>query len=54
MNALYTILLLLASNVFMTLAWYGHRHTADFRHSPLVGNSFLRILSPSARKPHGV
>ena len=24
MNALYTILLLLASNVFMTLAWYGH------------------------------
>ena len=24
MSALYTILLLLASNVFMTLAWYGH------------------------------
>ena len=24
MNAVYTILLLLASNVFMTLAWYGH------------------------------
>ena len=24
MNALYTILLLLASNIFMTLAWYGH------------------------------
>ena len=24
MNALYTILLLLAANVFMTLAWYGH------------------------------
>lgn len=24
MNILYTILLLLASNVFMTLAWYGH------------------------------
>ena len=24
MSALYTILLLLASNIFMTLAWYGH------------------------------
>lgn len=24
MNGLYTILLLLLSNVFMTLAWYGH------------------------------
>ena len=24
MNALYTILLLLASNIFMSLAWYGH------------------------------
>lgn len=24
MNALYTILLLIGSNVFMTLAWYGH------------------------------
>ena len=24
MNGLYTILLLLLSNIFMTLAWYGH------------------------------
>lgn len=24
MNAIYTILLLIGSNVFMTLAWYGH------------------------------
>ncbi|SFF96898.1 hypothetical protein SAMN05216383_10329 [Prevotella sp. KH2C16] len=24
MNGLYTILLLLLSNVFMTFAWYGH------------------------------
>ena len=24
MNGLYTVLLLLASNIFMTLAWYGH------------------------------
>ena len=33
-NALYTILLLIGSNVFMTLAWYGHlrlqqTHTSD-------------------------
>jgi len=24
MNALYTILLLIVSNIFMTIAWYGH------------------------------
>ena len=24
MNGLYTILLLIASNIFMTIAWYGH------------------------------
>ena len=24
MNGLYTIILLILSNVFMTLAWYGH------------------------------
>ena len=24
MNAIYTILLLILSNIFMTLAWYGH------------------------------
>lgn len=24
MNALYTIILLIASNIFMTFAWYGH------------------------------
>lgn len=24
MNALYTVLLLIGSNIFMTLAWYGH------------------------------
>ena len=28
MNALYTILLLVVSNIFMTFAWYGHlKHT---------------------------
>ena len=39
MNGLYTILLLLLSNVFMTLAWYGHlklSQTGISNHWPLV------------------
>lgn len=46
MNALYTILLLLASNVFMTLAWYGHlklQNMGFFTHAtPLI---FVILLS---------
>ena len=46
MNALYTILLLLASNVFMTLAWYGHlklQQTGFFTNAtPLI---FVILLS---------
>ena len=30
MNGLYTIILLIASNVFMTLAWYAHLKLAEF------------------------
>ena len=30
MNSFYTILLLIASNVFMTLAWSGHLKMAEF------------------------
>lgn len=30
MRALYTILLLMASNTFMTIAWYGHLRFKDF------------------------
>ncbi|MBR6017777.1 MAG: DMT family protein [Paludibacteraceae bacterium] len=40
MNGLYTILLLVASNVFMTLAWYGHLKMAEFswfKALPLIG-----------------
>jgi len=40
MNGLYTILLLVASNVFMTLAWYGHlklSETGVSRTWPLIG-----------------
>ena len=39
MNGLYTILLLLLSNVFMTLAWYGHLKLSQSgisNHWPLV------------------
>ncbi len=40
MNGIYTILLLLLSNVFMTVAWYGHlkfRHLNFFEKTGLFG-----------------
>lgn len=40
MQGFYTILLLLASNIFMTLAWYGHLKMAEFswfKALPLIG-----------------
>lgn len=40
MNVIYTILLLVASNVFMTLAWYGHLKLSGLGVSsnwPLIG-----------------
>ena len=40
MNGLYTILLLIASNIFMTLAWYGHlklQQTGISSNWPLFG-----------------
>lgn len=40
MNAIYTILLLIGSNVFMTLAWYGHLKLSEMKISdgwPLIG-----------------
>jgi len=40
MNAFYTIFLLILSNVFMTLAWYGHlklQGTGVTGHWPLIG-----------------
>ncbi|MBD8346520.1 DMT family protein [Dysgonomonas sp. HGC4] len=30
MSSVYTVLLLIASNVFMTIAWYGHLKMKDF------------------------
>ena len=40
MNGLYTVLLLILSNVFMTLAWYGHlklQQNGTSSNWPLVG-----------------
>jgi len=40
MNGIYTIVLLVCSNVFMTLAWYGHLKMAEFswfKSLPLIG-----------------
>lgn len=40
MNALYTIVLLIISNIFMTLAWYGHlklQQTGTISNMPLYG-----------------
>ena len=40
MKGLYTVLLLVCSNVFMTLAWYGHLKMSEvrwFQHLPLIG-----------------
>ncbi len=46
MNGLYTILLLLAANVFMTLAWYGHLKLQSMQ---VIGNTtpliFVILLS---------
>ena len=40
MSAVYTIILLIISNAFMTLAWYGHlklQQTGRISHWPLIG-----------------
>ena len=40
MNGLYTIILLVLSNVFMTFAWYGHlklQENGTSSHWPLIG-----------------
>ena len=38
MSGLYTILLLLISNIFMTIAWYGH---LKYKHASLVMTIFI-------------
>lgn len=44
MRAIYTILLLVVSNVFMTLAWYGHlklQHAGVSKNWPLIAVIFF-------------
>ena len=45
MKPLYTILLLIASNAFMTLAWYGHLKFKDMTWSQNLGLVSIILLS---------
>jgi uncharacterized protein (DUF486 family) len=45
MKALSTILLLILSNVFMTLAWYGHLRFKDFEFSKSWGLWTIILIS---------
>lgn len=58
MNGIYTIIMLIVSNIFMTFAWYGHlkmkQQFSWFEHLPLIGIiafswmlAFLNIASKS-------
>ena len=54
---LLPILMLFASNVFMTFAWYGHlkfkESLAAARHHGELGHRLLRILAGGAGQPLG-
>ena len=45
MKALYSILLLLASNVFMTLAWYGHLKFKSYEWGKNLGLISIILIS---------
>lgn len=45
MRGLYTILLLLASNTFMTLAWYGHLKFKEYKWAENLGLIGMILLS---------
>lgn len=45
MRGLYTILLLVASNAFMTLAWYGHLRFRDMAWSKNLGLAGVILIS---------
>ncbi len=52
MKALYTVLLLVCSNAFMTIAWYGHlKFNASHGERPLP--LILVILASSRFRPTG-
>lgn len=45
MRALYTILLLIGSNLFMTFAWYGHLRFKEFKFFEQKGLLFFIFIS---------
>lgn len=45
MKALYTVLLLIASNSFMTLAWYGHLKSKEMSWSQNLGLFSIILIS---------
>lgn len=45
MKALYTIILLVLSNTFMTLAWYGHLKFKDMKWSENLGLISIILIS---------
>ena len=45
MKALYTIVLLVLSNTFMTLAWYGHLKFKDMKWSESLGLISIILIS---------
>lgn len=45
MKALWTIVLLLLSNIFMTLAWYGHLRFKDFSWGKSLGLFSIILIS---------
>jgi uncharacterized protein len=45
MRAFYTILLLIASNTFMTFAWYGHLKAKEYKWSENLGLVSLILIS---------
>ena len=51
MQGVYTILLLIVSNIFMTCAWYGHlkmkQQFSWFEHLPLIGVILFSRLATS-------
>ena len=44
MNGVYTILLLLLSNIFMTLAWYGHLRLQQSLSCAVKGYTGVRVI----------
>ncbi len=45
MKGLYSILLLLASNIFMTFAWYGHLRFSENKKLAGIGLIFVILIS---------